>query len=88
MRLHAWPLGGIYALLRADTGNLLSVDCDSNDVFVAPSTVEGASREVFAARDFAPGERILPLFGQMGYDLTPALTSPDPSLAVRRYAEG
>lgn len=85
--LHAWPLGGISALLRAGTEDLLQVDCDANDIFVAPSTIEGAGRGVFAARDFAVGEHILPLTGQIVYDdLTPALTSADPSLAVRRYA--
>lgn len=85
--LDQWPLGGVSALLRADTEDLLQVDCDYNDVFVARSTIEGAGRGVFAARDFAIGDRILPMTGQIVYDdLTAALTSADPSLAIRRYA--
>eukprot|EP00170_Pyropia_yezoensis_P007721 contig_31769_g7745 len=85
--LDAWPLGGISALLRADTEDLLRVDCRANGVIVAPSTIEGAGRGVFAGRDFAVSESILPITGQIVYDdLTPALKSADPSLGDRRYA--
>lgn len=72
--LHKWPVAAVDILRReqaviGETGcaRLLEADAEASGTVVGPSTVPGAGLGLFAARDMAQGEVILPFFGQLVY---------------------
>lgn len=71
----SWGEAEIAALSEeAKTGSLLAADAAASGTYVAPSSVHGLG--VFAARNIAEGEHILPFCGQLVYDDLEAATLP------------
>lgn len=63
-----WASSATAFFEHASTDAMLAADAAGNDVEIRASTIPGAGLGVFALRDFAKGERILPFWGPLVYE--------------------
>lgn len=84
-----WPAAAADILAYGvDHRALLAVDAAASDTYVRRSSIAGAGRGLFAARDFLEGELILPFYGQVVYhDLDAAAYEADRTEEDKRYGD-
>lgn len=84
-----WPRPAANFLsARVDHRALAAVDAASSGTYVQWSSIAGAGRGLFAAREFAVAEVILPFFGQVVYhDMDDSFYANDSSAVGRKYGD-
>lgn len=84
-----WPRPAAnFLIARVDHRAIAAVDAEASGTYVQRSSVAGAGRGLFAARELTVGEVILPFFGQVVFrDMDDSFYANDSSAVGRKYGD-